>query len=426
MKSCAVPQCNHLTYRSSLRSGVKVKRSMFKVPSDVQRFKKWQIAIPNRILTSSHFVCIKHFEEHDIIRKYIRHDVNGRLIAEVMYKRPRLTESAVPTIFDEANEEKTFEGCDGFAIYKTHAASSKTAHDHSYSSIHESGVPMTNTTTFDISPVTISAGSSRSQHPVACLKSLPKPWVVGQLSALSNGDQCLLLLHPEVAKKRGGIEIPVTFGRLGTVTVDNQKNLRYFVHGNLFGNDEGNLRQKLYSLADLPDILSEFQRVKLCGGIGEVDIHFLPLDKSFKNYVDEWHHIECSLICSKPRCDSCSKLRRIVLQRGRRSNTTNLAIQEEDSNEEFDIAETILQKERSNTTNLEIKEENFSEEFDIAETILQKERNNTTSLEIKEEYSSEELDVADTILQKEKRSNTTNLAIKEEDFNEEYDIAIYP
>ncbi|XP_077282798.1 uncharacterized protein LOC143908846 [Temnothorax americanus] len=56
-KPCIVPKC-----KTGFKS-LKIKRSVFKVPTHSERLKKWQAAIPSKKLTSSHYVCEKHFEE---------------------------------------------------------------------------------------------------------------------------------------------------------------------------------------------------------------------------------------------------------------------------------------------------------------------------------------------------------------------------
>lgn len=76
--SCAVPMCD------TGRQSVKEKRSVFRVPSNIERRQKWIAAIPGiSHLMPSQFVCEKHFLERYILRKWIKRDLNGRVIAEV-------------------------------------------------------------------------------------------------------------------------------------------------------------------------------------------------------------------------------------------------------------------------------------------------------------------------------------------------------
>ena len=75
---CVVPGC-----RTGDRNST-VKRSVFKVPTDKIILKKWESPIPNIAkLKPQHHVCERHFEEKYIIRKFVKYDEHGKLIAEV-------------------------------------------------------------------------------------------------------------------------------------------------------------------------------------------------------------------------------------------------------------------------------------------------------------------------------------------------------
>lgn len=81
VRLCVVPKCNS-RYRNDGR-----KVSIFKVPDNVDTLKKWEVAIPGlkKPLKSSHCICEKHFDKNYIIRKYVKHDADGKLIAEVNF-----------------------------------------------------------------------------------------------------------------------------------------------------------------------------------------------------------------------------------------------------------------------------------------------------------------------------------------------------
>ncbi|XP_071641089.1 uncharacterized protein [Temnothorax longispinosus] len=397
-KYCAVPNCK-TGYKS-----LKIKSSFFRVPTNSERLKKWQAAIPGKKLIPSHLVCEKHFEEKYIFRKYIKHDANGKVIAEVIYKRPRLDESAVPTIF-ESNEQifksiqkEELDIVDTYleneiAASPTHNSFDVTvtinespivkvepetefilpdlpndvaeeeATDLAFTNITnepicaaETPVPATCDTTFNISSVTITektatdlAFTNITNEPIAAETpvlvttcgttynissvtitenkssahpdnsggysvTLPMPWIVGQLPR-SQSNQYLVFLYT-ITLKRQKTDIPIT---QRCVTLDEQKNLRYYIYGNLVNTDATNLVQKLDNITMLPSILINFQYKSLCCGMGDVKVRFMQAEDTFKNYVDQWHHGECSLLCSRRRCDSCTKLRRKVLQKERRS-----------------------------------------------------------------------------------------------------------
>ena len=76
---CVVPGCRTRDSNSTL-----VKRSVFKVPTDKIILKKWEAAIPDIAkLKPGHHVCERHFDEKYIIRKFVKYDKDGKLIAEV-------------------------------------------------------------------------------------------------------------------------------------------------------------------------------------------------------------------------------------------------------------------------------------------------------------------------------------------------------
>jgi len=77
---------------------------LFKVPSNIEQYRKWIAAIPGIVdLKPSQFVCEKHFEERHILRKWVKYD-NGRVIAEAPYMRTRLHPLAVPSKFDSRSK----------------------------------------------------------------------------------------------------------------------------------------------------------------------------------------------------------------------------------------------------------------------------------------------------------------------------------
>lgn len=74
-KPCAIPKCK-TGYRT-----VKEKCSVFKVPKNIEHFKKWQAAIPG--LKQSQYVCEKHFKKKYTFKNWIKRDCDGRIIAQV-------------------------------------------------------------------------------------------------------------------------------------------------------------------------------------------------------------------------------------------------------------------------------------------------------------------------------------------------------
>lgn len=78
-RSCVVLRCK------SSYENVK-NNSIFKVPDEAGMLKCWEAAIPDELkLKSSHFICKKHFKDKYIIKKYVKQDANGKVIAEVSF-----------------------------------------------------------------------------------------------------------------------------------------------------------------------------------------------------------------------------------------------------------------------------------------------------------------------------------------------------
>ena len=60
------------------------KRSTFQVPTDENLRAKWIASIPGvESLRSTQRVCEKHFEEHLILKEFIKYDNSGKIIAQV-------------------------------------------------------------------------------------------------------------------------------------------------------------------------------------------------------------------------------------------------------------------------------------------------------------------------------------------------------
>lgn len=149
--------------------------------------------------------------------------------------------------------------------------------------------------------------------------TLPMRWSVSQIP--TQLDQRLVFLYTITVKKQE-IDTPIN---QRCVTLDEKKNLHYFIYGKLVNVNATNLVQKLDNMAMLPSILIDFQNMNLCYGIGNVNVHFIQAKNTFKNYIDQWHHKECSLLCTtKRRCYSCSKLRKVILQNERRLRNPHL------------------------------------------------------------------------------------------------------
>ncbi|XP_011499745.1 PREDICTED: uncharacterized protein LOC105363692 [Ceratosolen solmsi marchali] len=97
---CVVPGCK------TNRKGY-LKLSLFSIPKDDERKKKWENAIGiSNLQRSKHRVCEKHFLPQNIIRSTEHRDSDGNVIAILPLQCYKLTEDAVPSLEHGNNCEK--------------------------------------------------------------------------------------------------------------------------------------------------------------------------------------------------------------------------------------------------------------------------------------------------------------------------------
>ncbi|XP_029678707.1 uncharacterized protein LOC115244855 [Formica exsecta] len=51
----------------------------------------------------------------------------------------------------------------------------------------------------------------------------------------------------------------------------------------------------------LSGVLEKFQEMKVCSGLSDVNIHFIPAGEAYQDYVDKWRSKGCSLLSIKER-----------------------------------------------------------------------------------------------------------------------------
>ncbi|XP_046595750.1 uncharacterized protein LOC107223825 isoform X2 [Neodiprion lecontei] len=372
-RSCVVSKCK-TGYKS-----LKVKRSVFKAPSNVELFDKWKAVLPEGVrLTATKFVCERHFKEEDIVRRYVRFDQNGRKIADVPFKCPRLADQAVPSIFTpddetaqsfssvtnysessdsiEKNDSQTFKAMEAsnvtheevkFAEEKPLPQFSQTEIENvrtSPASKSQTGNYLTVLLKNEMSICTaedselvavnqakISEEPKTSVHLFDALTSkinqgediskanendfsIPTSWTV--INQLSPNKQCVTITHTRYMKKNG-VHHPI-FDKYVTIDIDNR--IRYFISGRVVEAQEAGLQETLLNKIELTNILNKFGNINLCGGLGNVDTQYLELNNEFRDYFGDLHSDNCSLISKMKRCRSCIKLRKIAFQRKSRYN----------------------------------------------------------------------------------------------------------
>ncbi|XP_011876326.1 PREDICTED: uncharacterized protein LOC105566715, partial [Vollenhovia emeryi] len=134
-----------------------------------------------------------------------------------------------------------------------------------------------------------------------CSVAIPKSWSVSQLSNMSR--QKLLFSYARMITKNK-VEVPII---QKCVTLYSDKTLRYHVYGHLVNSKEVMLVEVLDKTEALPNILDTFERMNVCSGMGTINVHYLQVDNVFKDYLQQWHHNNCSLISKSNRCDNCLK-----------------------------------------------------------------------------------------------------------------------
>ncbi|EZA46797.1 hypothetical protein DMN91_011996 [Ooceraea biroi] len=337
-KSCAVPNCK-TGYKS-----IKQKCSVFKVPRNVEQFKKWQVAISGIELKQSQFVCEKHFEEQYILRKWIKRDCDGRIIAQVPYVHPKLAKSAVPTVFDSPTEMEQgvskFQESqlqDKLVEHKVDSPQESiqckvlppkeivgiTSTVQNYAVVVVDSVPTMPTVStvcdrnFDISNITINNRISK----VATTSendsiTVPKSWAVTEYN--EEGGQSVVFSRL-VKMCRNSMQIPVLEK---SIIVKTDKILHYYVHGRPVDPERCQLPPVLEDITLLLNTLERFKNMNVCNGLGAINVHHLSVDTAFKDYVERWHDNNCTMISKRKRCDSCIKKKKQIMQREARLKKT--------------------------------------------------------------------------------------------------------
>ncbi|KAK0162843.1 hypothetical protein PV327_006587 [Microctonus hyperodae] len=372
MRGCIVPGC-----RTGYRSA-KIKCSAFKVPKNEVMRKKWEIAIPGiQTLKDTQCVCEKHFEPHCIKRKWEKRDVGGNILASVLFQRPRLEETAVPTLFgDDAivfpserntavspNFTKNDAQEQSINVYhrdvintyhikeENNCQSEQSIYDESYSQIEETikkecydyiqtteesnHEPQTTDNQQEHQSQAIDVATIHIEHNYTdkcsldseliysnppCIESkfsktaLPTFWSVKEKS-IEGATYLIFMLI--IDRKMNEIETPVIHR---CVMINSQKaDIRYFVHGIEIKNINYEiLPNVLRNLSLLPEILMKFQRINICRGCDDVNTRFIGDLDVYQDALNDWRHKQCTLLSENKKCDYCRKLRKIILQRENR------------------------------------------------------------------------------------------------------------
>lgn len=83
-KRCAVPGCD----TNKKLCALETKYCVFNVSADESLREKWAAAIPGiQYLKPHQHICERHFGDEWVVRKWVKHDSDGKIIAEVSISR---------------------------------------------------------------------------------------------------------------------------------------------------------------------------------------------------------------------------------------------------------------------------------------------------------------------------------------------------
>ncbi|XP_024946614.1 uncharacterized protein LOC112495201, partial [Cephus cinctus] len=288
-----------------------------KVPKNIEQYKKWKAAIRGVVLKQSQYICEKHFDENCRIRQWIKRDTNGQIIAQAAYERPRLIEDAVPKIFEDSEAVQSaspncLECEDQSKEYILDTAQSLKCPD----------VSMEGSTSRDVSKAatahTLEETVSGNEN------SLPQDSVCPQAEKEANMTDCSTV--PPRSRDFGMWDILVNDGNTvvtsaeipvieRSVMVDPDNRVRYSLYGHTDDPKECKLVEVLEETSLLAETLEKFRRMKACGGLGAVKVHYLSADTVFKDCLDRWRDNNCTLLSKQKKCEGCKKMRQRILRR---------------------------------------------------------------------------------------------------------------
>src|SRR5436190_6614658 len=129
--------------------------------------------------------------------------------------------------------------------------------------------------------------------------TLPKPWTVSEVILWQKRYLCFSYISM----------IPEN-------QIDTSKSvLNYYVHGKLFEVKSEKFPQVLLDLQTLPTVLSNFQHMNVCAGLGSEDLYIIAEKQAFKDTLGYWRHNKCLLLSANKHCKVCNRLKKTLLQK---------------------------------------------------------------------------------------------------------------
>ncbi|GAB1859699.1 THAP-type domain-containing protein [Camponotus japonicus] len=311
--SCVVINCR------KTRQNVKAKCSLFRVPQSEVLREMWEAAIPGiaRLQPNQH-VCEKHFEEECIVRSLVKRDSDGKILIDIPYKRPRLTETAIPSIFNEdpvelvigsdSQQQVTVVSCNEGTFTPEIVVNEEEIRPDTPQEVHTMTVskPCAEDVQFTIFVVNEVQLKIETVHETSIV-TVPKPWIIVQ----SKPKKWFL---SEIVANDSNNNAPVI---RKSIAVNNKGFVQYYVHGKLVKDHIEQLPSLVNDPQTLVTIATQFKSSRICDGLGDVAVH-LDVNTVCKDNMDVYRSTNCSLIEKKKRCSSCVRVRKTLIQKKRR------------------------------------------------------------------------------------------------------------
>ena len=180
----------------------------------------------------------------------------------------------------------------------------------------DSSVPAVCKRNFEISSIKFKECCTEVTTSTNCTITVPKLWSFTEVNT-EKGPTIVISFLASNWKNRN--EAPVIEK---SIMVDTNNALRYSVYGYAVKSEE--LPSILIDTTHLPNILQKFKNMKLCYGLGAVNVHHLWADSVFKDCIDGWRHSNCTLLSKRKRCNHCSITRQRIMRRQTRSKDNRI------------------------------------------------------------------------------------------------------
>ena len=171
----------------------------------------------------------------------------------------------------------------------------------------DSSVPAACKRNFEISSIKFKECCTEVTTSTNCKITVPKFWSFTELNTEKGPTIVISFL---ASNWKNGNEAPVI---AKSIMVDTNNALRYSVYRYAVKSEE--LPTILIDTPHLPNILQEFKNMKLCYGLGAVNVHHLLADSVFKDYIDGWRNSNCTSLSKRKRCNHCSITRQRIMRR---------------------------------------------------------------------------------------------------------------